>query len=76
MDSHSVIPPDNDPYVAFAILVFVLAVGIADIFLYCFWGQPYTISAYLRRVLTAYPTVLAIVSFSIGALFAHIFLSK
>lgn len=72
----SVVPDEYDPYVAFGLLVLVLIVGIADIMLYCFWGQPYTISAYLRRVLTRYPTVLAILSFSVGALFAHIFLSK
>lgn len=72
----SAISDTYDPYVAFAIMAIVVIVGLIDIMLYCFWGQPYTISAYLRRVLIAYPTVLAIVSFSVGALFAHIFLVK
>lgn len=65
-----------DPYVASAILLIVLIGGIADVMLFSFCGEPCTISAYLRRVLRQYPAILAIVSFSVGALFAHIFLSK
>ena len=70
-------PPEKfDPYVASAILLIALVGGIADVMLFSYCGEQYTISAYLRRVMRQYPAILAIVSFSAGALFAHILLSE
>jgi hypothetical protein len=68
----SAAPDKYDPYVAAIILIVVLSGAIADTLLFAFWGQPYTISAYLRRIFAAYPEILAVVAFCLGGLFSHI----
>jgi hypothetical protein len=72
----SAAPDKYDPWVAGIILALVLIGGLIDVLLFAFLGQPYTISAFLRRVFVSYPTILSIVSFALGALFAHIMFSK
>lgn len=72
----SAAPDKYDPYIASTILIVSLGVAVADLLLYAFYGQQYTISAYLRRIFVSYPAILSIVSFCLGALFSHILFVK
>lgn len=76
MTGGSDVPDRYDALTAAVLLIVVCGVGVVDLLLYAAYGQQATISAYLRRVLLAYPSILAVLSFTIGALFSHILLSK